>query len=518
MVASAALAPKAPADPLAPTAPAHPAVAPGAHATPASPTLAAAVGASWALFVGLGLVMLGNGLQASLLGLRATMEGFGPALTGLINSGYFIGFALGSLIAPWLVGRVGHVRTFAALASLASVAVLLHVLYIEPIGWTLMRVITGVAYAGLYVVAESWLNAQARNEVRGQLLAVYMVVSLAAMGGGPLLLNLADPQGFHLFVLVSVMVSLALIPILITVRGAPTVDAPGKFSFRELYQAAPLGVIGAFMTGISNGALVGLAAVYAQSIGLSVAQVSVFVTAGLLGSVVLQWPVGWLSDRLDRRKVLTGVTFAAALVALFALAATGPERVWVLLLTFALLGGLSVSQYSLSLAHTNDRLDTDKIIAAAGTFVLVNGTGATIGSLAAGAAIDQLGPSGYWLFFIAAHLALGAVAIWRMAARAPVPLEEQTQALYVSASAPLATAAAFEAAEYVAEADPPSDPDAVAGLSSGQYERNLDSGGDMDSEEAEDGWGRERPDATAPEDDPEAEDGRDPRVPPPNLG
>lgn len=420
----------------------------GETASSGGASLLHAVLLCWALLFGMGLVMLGTGLQSTLLGVRSILEGFPPGVTGIIQSGYFAGFAVGSLFAPGLVARVGHVRVFAALASVASIAVLLHTLYVDPVVWTAMRILTGFSFAGLVVVAESWLNYQSQNETRGQMLSIYMVVCMAGMGAGPLLLNIADPGGFVLFVVVSVLVSAALVPILLTVGGAPPFEAPEKMSLRELYHLAPLGMVGMAAAGMSNGALVGVAAVYAQEAGLSRSLVSIFVSVALIGVVVIQWPVGRLSDRYDRRKVMTAVTLLAAGVAAVALVLTPGTPA--ALAAAAGLGGLSFSMYSLAVAQTNDRVPFAKMVGASSTLVLMSGLGSTVGTLSAGFSVEVLGPQGFFLYFVVIHVALGLYAAWRVTKRDAVPAEDQAPAVYLGgsyATSAVATVAAVEVAE-----------------------------------------------------------------------
>ncbi|MEM7226863.1 MAG: MFS transporter, partial [Pseudomonadota bacterium] len=230
----------------------------------------AAIASSWALLLGMALLMIGNGLQGSLLGIRATLEGFPTAATGILMSGYYAGFLAGSIMTPRLVARVGHVRVFAALASLASTAILIQALWVEPVPWTMIRLITGFCYAGLYVIAESWLNAQATNQNRGQLLSVYMVIVLGGAAAGQGLLNVADPSGAALFILVSVLVSLALIPMLLSSGRTPPFETPQPVGILELYRVSPTGVVGYFGVMMANGAYFGMAAVYGREIGLSI--------------------------------------------------------------------------------------------------------------------------------------------------------------------------------------------------------------------------------------------------------
>lgn len=232
--------------------------------------------------------MLGDGLQSTLLGVRASLEGFPTAVTGLIMSTFYLGFLGGAVYAPRFVERVGHIRVFGALASLASAAVLIHGIIVTPVAWSLLRLLSGFCLAGLYIVAESWLNDRATNRTRGQLLSIYMVVTYAGVAGGQLLLNAADPQGLQLFILTSVLISVALVPLLLSAGPAPKFSRQSPLSLRALYTISPLGVVGAFATGMASGALFGFGPVYAESSGLSVSQISFFMTAALLGCTVFQ--------------------------------------------------------------------------------------------------------------------------------------------------------------------------------------------------------------------------------------
>lgn len=384
----------------------------------------AVVGSSWALFLGIALMMFGNGLQGSLLAIRASLEGFPTTLTGVVMSGYFVGFLAGSVLAPKLVAKVGHVRVFAALASLASTSILIHAVLVGPVTWTAMRLVSGFCYAGLYVVSESWLNAQATNQTRGQLLSFYMVVVLGGAAGGQILLNVADPSGPGLFILVSVLVSLALIPMLLSAGRTPAFAAPSPVGVRQLYRVSPTGVVGMFMTVMVHGAIFGMGAVYGRAIGLSVPEISLLMSLFLIGGMILQWPIGRLSDALDRRQVMTGVTFLAALFALGASVAAGRSTVGLLALT-TLFGGMTLPMYSLCIAYTNDYLERDQIVSASGTLVLVGGCGAILGPVTAAVAMDLLGPGAFFWSLGAIHAAIGAFALYRMTRRAAMPLEAQ---------------------------------------------------------------------------------------------
>ena len=384
----------------------------------------AAISSAWALLLGIALIMLGNGLQNTLLGVRATLEGFGTATTGLVMTAYFVGFVSGSVIVPRLLANVGHVRVFAALASLASGATLVHTVFVTPLSWGLIRIATGFCFAGLYVVAESWINEAATNRTRGQLLSVYMIMVLGGTGSGQLLMNLYDPRSFELFVLVSVLISFALIPITLSVGRAPPFEAPESIGIRALFRASPLGVTGAFLIGIAHSALYAMGPVFATEIGLDVERIALFIAVALFGGLVLQWPIGWLSDRFDRRRVIVAVAWIAATASTVA-GVGGIDSYTVLVAATALLGGMSMPLYSLCGAHTNDHLTPRQIVAASATLVLVGGIGLTMGPLLAAALMQVSGPQGIFWLLTLMHACIGAYGLFRMMRREPVPLDEQ---------------------------------------------------------------------------------------------
>ncbi len=392
------------------------------------------IASAWALLLGMGLMMLGNGLQGSLLGLRALGEGFGTTVTGLVMSSFYLGFLAGSTLAPRIVKNVGHVRVFSALASLASAAILVHLAAVEPLTWSAMRFVTGFAYAGLYVVAESWLNDRATNETRGQLLSVYTVVLFSGMALGQLLLNAADPLGPSLFLLTSVIISLALVPIALTAGPTPTFETTAKIGIRELYRLSPLGVLGATATGMAHGVLFGMGAVYGDRIGLSVTEISIFMAAAMGGGIIAQWPIGRLSDRFDRRRVITVVALLAAIFAILAALAAGHSRVGLLALTF-LFGAMTLPIYSLCIAHTNDHLEPAQMVPASGTLVLVGGIGACFGPSLAAGIMGLVGPAGFFVFLGLIHAAIGAFTVYRMSQRAGMPVAEQGPTIPVGTGA-----------------------------------------------------------------------------------
>jgi len=248
--------------------------------------------ATWALFTGICLLAIGNGLQGSVLGIRSEIEGFSTLAIGMVMTFYFVGFLAGSSAATKALTSVGHIRVFAALASLASTAALVHAIAIHPVTWAMMRFTTGLCMAGLYVVAESWINDLATNKSRGRLLAIYMVVTMGGYGAGQLLLNVASPEGFELFVVSSVLISLSLVPVSLSAKSSPPASVPEAMPFKKLLSIVPTGIAVALCVGSAHGTLIGMGAVYAARSGLDPSQVAIFVAAPMIGGLVLQLPIG----------------------------------------------------------------------------------------------------------------------------------------------------------------------------------------------------------------------------------
>lgn len=385
----------------------------------------AAIRSAWALLLGLAFLMLGNGLQGTLIGVRASLEGFSTQTTGFVMTAYYVGFLIGSLLGPKLVKNVGHIRVFAALASILSAAMLLHSVFVEPATWIAIRVVNGFAVAGLYIVVESWLNDTATNRTRGQLLSVYMLIVLGGMAAGQFLLNLANPSGFELFILISVLVSVSLVPISLSITRAPKFEAPAHVSARTIYRTSPLGVVGVLLVGVAQGTLLSMGAVYANAIGMGVADVSVFMATALAGGMFLQWPVGHLSDHFDRRIIITIVTALAAVAAATGAIAGGQSTI-ILLVAVFLFGGLSFPLYSLCIAHTNDHLQPEQMVAASGTLILAASIGSVIGPTLTATLMSASGPAGFFWCLAAAHTAIGVFALYRMTRRPSLPIDEQS--------------------------------------------------------------------------------------------
>ncbi len=404
--------------------------------------------ASWALLIGIGFMMLGNGLQGTLLAVRATMEGFPTFITGIMMSGYYVGIFLGSMIAPRLVQRVGHIRVFAALASLASISILVHGLHVSPISWTAMRLITGISYAGLFVVAESWLNDRASNETRGQVLSVYMLITSLGLGGGQFLLNLSDPLEVELFVLVSIIVSFGLIPILLTARPAPAFESAGSMSLRELYRATPLAVISNGLVGAAHGTIFGLGAVFAANEFEGVEQVPIFMACFLLGGLVLQWPAGWLADHINRRVIMAGMCALAVAASILALLV--PMGSTAFFLIIVLLGGAAIPMYALTISYANDRLEPEQIVAASGSLVMIAGIGLATGPIIVSYFMGQFGNSVFFMG-VGGYFAMILLFIsYRMKVSEAISPSDQGPAIAVGViGAPVAQYNAPDAEEYV---------------------------------------------------------------------
>jgi MFS family permease len=375
--------------------------------------------ATWALFFGLALLLAGAGLIGSLVGVRAELAGFPTYASGLIGSAYYAGFLLGSALALHALGRVGHVRVFSALAAIGSAAVLVQGLKVQPAVWVITRLITGLCMAGLYVVAESWLNGLADNQTRGRLFAVYMVVTSAAFGAGQLALGLGSPTTLSLFALAAIFFSLAVAPVALAEGGGPSLETATSLSLRELARIVPTGVGAALFVGVAHGALGGMGAVYATRAGLPPNRVAIFMASQMVGGVLLQIPIATASDDINRRFVAFGVSVAAAGACVhLTFVKPGSPLSFVVM---AGLGGLSYPLYSLAVAYTNDWTPPEQQMAAASKLVFLYGVGALVGPLVAAMAMAAMGKVGFFWSVGAIHLALAIFLVYRMRAwRSPI--------------------------------------------------------------------------------------------------
>jgi MFS family permease len=378
--------------------------------------------ASWALMLGMGLLMVGNGLQGTLLGVRGGIEGFSTFQMSIVMSAYFVGFLGGSYMAPGMIRRVGHVRVFSALASFISAVLVLYATWANPWVWVLLRVLIGFCFSGVYVTAESWLNNSATNENRGKTLSLYMIVQMVGIIVAQGLLLVADPAGFILFVIPSVLVSVSFAPILLSVQPTPAFENTKPLSLRELYELSPLGVVGMFLLGSIFSAQFGMSAVYGGEAGLSLGQISLFVSAFYVGATLLQYPLGWISDRMDRRALILATAALGGVGALLGVVFGGAFPA--LLAAAFLIGGTSNPLYSLLIAYTNDFVELEDMAAVSGGLVFVNGLGAIMGPLITGWTMDVLGPPGYFVFLMVLLSAMALYSAYRMTQRAAPSREE----------------------------------------------------------------------------------------------
>lgn len=414
---------------------------------------------SWPLFLGMFMLMIGNGLQGTLLGLRGEIEGFSTFEISLVMSGYFLGFLGGAQYTPVLIGKVGHVRVFAALGSMISAVLITYSVLVEPWAWMIGRVIIGFCFCGVYITAESWLNDAAENEHRGQALSLYMIVQMAGIVAAQYIVTTADIDGYILFIIPSVLVSLAFAPVLLSANKSPDFSSTKPMRITNLIKTSPLACTAMFLLGGVFSAQFGMSAVYGDRAGLTVGQISIFVSTIYISALVLQFPIGWLSDRMDRRKLIIVLSFIGGFGSLVAYVLGGAY--WAILFSGAAMGGTSNPLYALVIAYTNDYLERDDMAAASGGLLFVNGLGAVSGPVILGWTMDRFGPGGYWIFLFVLMTSVALYALYRMTQRERV-IDQYDSVPYApvsSASSPVMVEAAQEV--YI-EADAEAEIDAEA--------------------------------------------------------
>lgn len=371
------------------------------------------------LLLSVALLILGNGLQTTLLGVRAGIEGIPTEAVGLIMSAFFAGYAVGCRYVPLLIVRIGHVRAFAALTSLVSTIALLHALFPVASVWIILRILHGCFFAGLLLIVESWLNGCTDRQYRGRVLAIYSIVFFAAWSASQFLLNIAPPSGFVLFCLVSILLSVALVPVTISQATVPGAVITGKLGLRRLYHISPLGLIGVMISGLCMSAFFGMGPSFGHGIGLDNASISLFMGCTFMGGLALQWPLGWLSDLIDRGAVIalsSAINCAVCFLFVFSLDAA-PHWLWTLSFLF---GGFGIPIYSICVAHINDQLSRDALIAAASGLLFIYGMGAAISPFLAGLVMGSLGPAGLFWFAGAIQIPFLGFCAFRVMARTPV--------------------------------------------------------------------------------------------------
>ncbi|WP_372611321.1 MFS transporter [Aquicoccus sp.] len=406
----------------------------------------------WALLLGIVLIMLGNGMHFTLIGLRGGIEAFSAAELAIVTSGYFVGFLSGARLTPIMIRRVGHVRVFAALGSFMSAGLIAFPLLTEPWAWTVLRILIGFCMSGIFVAAESWLNHASSNETRGKVLSAYMIAQTLGIVGAQGLLTLGDAANSALFIGASILVSISFGPILLSATPVPAVEVARPMPLRDLFRGSPLGTVGIFLLGSVYATQAGMGAVFGSQIGLTAAQIALFVAMLFAGALVLQYPIGWLSDRMDRRKLIFGAAVLGGIACM--LGWTFGAGLWVLMASAFLVGGMTTPLYALFLAYTNDALETEDMPAASGGLVFTFGLGAIVGPLITGWAMEMLGPFAFWLVLATTFGCTAIYALYRMTQSQITPVEETESYLGVlpTASPVTVEAAGIWAAEQ-AEAE-----------------------------------------------------------------
>jgi MFS family permease len=373
---------------------------------------------SWALFMGFGIIVVSHGFQGNLLGIRSVIENFNFIATGIMMSAYFVGFFIGATVVPRLVTKVGHIRVFAAFASMASLSSLVHVVFVDPYIWIFARFLTGFSMIGIFIIVESWLNDRANNKTRGKVLSLYMLVTYVGMALGNLLLNVSDPRYYEPFILISLLFSIALIPILLTKRKPPKFRKNIAIKIKELFKISPFGTISMFCTGFVLAPIFSLLSVYAVTMKLSIFETSLLLVGVMLAGALFQWPIGSLSDKYDRRKIMIGSSLAAIIFSISAIFASGvgnslpnlfaestvsfnyfstvmdKSRLFIFIV---LLAGITLPLFSLNLALVNDYIPKEKFVAAGSGLNILFGLGAMAGPIMCSILMHFLGPNGFFI-------------------------------------------------------------------------------------------------------------------------
>jgi len=384
---------------------------------------------SWALFSGYFVLMIAHGFQGNLLGVRSVIEEFSFLATGVIMSGYFVGYFSGANLIPKLVGKVGHIRVFAAFASMASLSILLHAVFVNPLIWTLARFITGFSLVGIFIVMESWLNDRANNRTRGQLLSIYMFITLIGLSLGTLLLNFSSPEKYEPFILVSLLLSSALIPILLTKRKPPKFKKLGFIDIKGLYKTSPLATLSMMCTGIIHSALFSLGAVYAASMNFTLFEISLLLFLVTVSGGIFQWPIGYYSDKKDRRLVIILCTALAAVFCILSILTSdgslenmylapslGADKI-IFFISVSLYSGMAIPLFTLNLAYVNDYIPKEKFVAAGGGMQIIFGIGAMTGPFICSLLMNKFGSNGFFIHLLIFHVIIGLFGLYRITKR-----------------------------------------------------------------------------------------------------
>ena len=384
---------------------------------------------SWALFTGYGVLMIAHGFQGNLLGVRSVIEEFNFLATGAMMSGYFVGYFIGANTIPGMVSKVGHIRVFAAFASMASLSILIHAIFVNPIVWTVGRFITGYSVVAIFIVMESWLNDRATNRTRGQLLSIYMFLTLVALSSGSLLLNFSSPERYEPFILISLLLSLALVPILLTKRKAPKFKKLGFLTIKNLYKISPLAAVSMFCNGFIHSAIFTLTAVYAATMNFTIFEISLLIFLISFSGGIFQWPIGFFSDKNDRRMIIIVCTFAASIFCILAIIASGTslENMYlassvgvdkIMFFIYATLyAGMALPLFTLTLAYINDYIPKEKFVAAGAGLQIIFGIGAMLGPIVCTLLMTKYGTNGFFIHLFIFHVLIGLFGMFRITKR-----------------------------------------------------------------------------------------------------
>ena len=374
---------------------------------------------NWALFIGFAILATAHGFQGNLLGVRAVIEKFNYLAVGALFSGYFLGYFIGAFYCPKLINSVGHIRTFSAFASLASLSALIHVTFVNPYVWIFGRFLTGFSMIAIFIVTESWLNDRATNRNRGQILSLYMIITYVAFATGNLLLNVSSPTKYEPFILISVLFSIALVPILLAKKKPPKFKKTASMNIKELYRISPFGSFAMLCTGFIYSAVLTLASVYAANMNLTIYEISILLTLIVAAGAIFQWPIGYISDRMDRRKVIIASGILAIIFCILAILFSGTSfsnaftqnltkfnyfsttlEKTKLFLSITLMAGMTLTFFPIILAYVNDNITKEKFVAAGSGLNIVFGVGAIFGPILCSITMQLLGANGFFVYII----------------------------------------------------------------------------------------------------------------------
>lgn len=375
-----------------------------------------------ALLISVAILLTGQGLQGTLLPIRATMETFSTISIGIMGATYFLGFTIGCLLGAELVKRVGHIRVFLAMTAIASTTALIHALLLLPWIWIALRMLTGFCFAILYVVIESWINEQSTNQNRGVIFSIYVMITLSVQAIGQLMVLLYEPSGIELFAITSILITLAAIPIALSTSPAPTIQSGANFDIKKIFTISPGAIIGCLFIGCANGSFWALAPIFVSSLFADIAYTAYFMTSAIVGGALLQWPIGYLSDKIGRRKIIIITAFLGSVISLVIISSNEAIDFLTISLLGAAWGGISFPLYAVNVAHANDHADPGDFVMVSSSLLLMYGIGAVIGPLLASIIMSLTNSAGLFIFTGVAHFMLAIYLTYRVIRRDSSPI------------------------------------------------------------------------------------------------